>query len=133
MNIVTLSGRLTKDPEIRYSNGEKPMCVARFTLAVDKNYKREGDTANFINCTAFAKTGEVIEKHVTKGTKIMVTGEWTTGSYTNKDGNKVYTNECNVSKLEFCESKNSSSDAQPGNDAPFMAIPDGIEADLPFH
>lgn len=133
MNIVTLSGRLTKDPEIRYSNGEKPMCVARFTLAVDKNYKREGDTANFINCTAFGKTGEVIEKHVTKGTKIMVTGEWTTGSYTNKDGNKVYTNECNVSKLEFCESKNSSSDAQPGNDAPFMSIPDGIEADLPFH
>lgn len=133
MNIVTLSGRLTKDPEIRYSNGEKPMCVARFTLAVDKNYKREGDTANFINCTAFGKTGEVIEKHVTKGTKIMVTGEWTTGSYTNKDGNKVYTNECNISKLEFCESKNSSSDAQSGNDAPFMAIPDGIEADLPFH
>lgn len=133
MNIVTLSGRLTKDPEIRYSNGEKPMCVARFTLAVDKNYKREGDTANFINCTAFGKTGEVIEKHVTKGTKIMVTGEWTTGSYTNKDGNKVYTNDCNISKLEFCESKNSSSDAQSSNDAPFMAIPDGIEADLPFH
>lgn len=133
MNIVTLSGRLTKEPEIRYSNGEKPMCVARFTLAVDKNYKREGDTANFINCTAFGKTGEVIEKHVTKGTKIMVTGEWTTGSYTNKDGNKVYTNDCNISKLEFCESKNSSSDTQPSNDAPFMSIPDGIEADLPFH
>lgn len=132
MNIVTLSGRLTKDPEIRYSNGEKPMCVARFTLAVDKNYKREGDTANFINCTAFGKTGEVIEKHVTKGTKIMVTGEWTTGSYTNKDGNKVYTNECNVSKLEFCESKNSISDAQPGNDAPFMSIPDNIGDELPF-
>lgn len=132
MNIVTLSGRLTKEPEIRYSNGEKPMCVARFTLAVDKNYKREGDTANFINCTAFGKTGEVIEKHVTKGTKIMVTGEWTTGSYTNKDGNKVYTNECNISKLEFCESKGAAA-TQPGNDAPFMSIPDGIEADLPFH
>ena len=134
MNLVVLSGRLTKDADIRYTQGEKSMCVARFTLAVDKNYKREGDTANFINCTAFGKTGEIVEKYCTKGTKLIVNGEWTTGSYKNKDGNNVYTNECTVSKLEFAESKGSNSADAPvkANDTDFMAIPDIDVDSLPF-
>lgn len=140
MNLVILSGRLTRDPEVRYSQGAEPMAIARFTLAVDKNYKKSQDEpANFINCVAFGKTAEVIEKHVFKGTKLIVNGEWTTGNYKNKDGNTVYTNDCNVSKLEFAESKSQSQNSQPstnGNsnapDNGFMSIPEGIENDLPF-
>ena len=113
MNIVTLIGRLTRDPEIRYSQGENAMAIARFTLAVDKNFKKKDDKANFINCVAFGKIAETVEKHVFKGSKIAVIGEWTTGSYKNKDGNTVYTNDCNISKLEFCDSKNSSGSAEP--------------------
>ena len=138
MNIVTLIGRLTKNPEIRYSQGENAMAIARFTLAVDKNFKKKDDKANFINCVAFGKIAETVEKHVFKGSKIAVIGEWTTGSYKNKDGNTVYTNDCNISKLEFCESKNN----KPSNDNPppaprdndgFMNIPDGIDEELPFN
>ena len=137
MNFVALIGRLTKNPEIRYTQGENAMAIARFTLAVDKNFKKKDDKANFINCVAFGKIAETVEKHVFKGSKIAVIGEWTTGSYKNKDGNTVYTNDCNISKLEFCESKNN----QPSNDNPppaprdndgFMSIPDGIDEELPF-
>lgn len=114
MNRVILCGRLTREPEIRYTQGENAMAIARFTLAVDKNFKKKDDKANFINCVAFGKIAETIEKHVFKGSKIAVIGEWTTGSYKNKDGNTVYTNDCNISKLEFCDSKNSSgSSAEP--------------------
>ena len=114
MNFVALIGRLTRDPEIRYTQGENAMAIARFTLAVDKNFKKKDDKANFINCVAFGKIAETVEKHVFKGSKIAVIGEWTTGSYKNKDGNTVYTNDCNISKLEFCDSKNSSgSSAEP--------------------
>ena len=141
MNKVILMGRSTRDPEVRYSQGANQTAVARFSIAVDRRFKREGEPdADFFNCTAFGKTGEVVEKHCTKGTKLIITGEWTTGSYKNKDGNTVYTNDCNVSKLEFSESKNAS---QGGNtqDAPkpmpadsgFMDIPtSGIGNDLPF-
>lgn len=140
MNMVILSGRLVRDPEIRYGSGAEPMCIAKFTLAVDKNYKKNADDkANFINCTAFGKTGEVAEKHCSKGTKLIVTGEWTTGSYKNKDGNTVYTNDCNVSKLEFAESKGASRNESQGApepmpaDAGFMDIPSGLPGnDLPF-
>lgn len=108
MNIVIISGRMVRDPDVRYTANDN-MAVARFTLAVDKNYKKSNDDkANFINCVAFGKTAEVVEKHCMKGIKLMITGEWTTGSYKNKDGNTVYTNDCNVSKLEFAESRNSS-------------------------
>ena len=115
------------------------MAVAKFTLAVDRKYKKDGEqNADFINCTAFGKTAEVIEKYVTKGTKIIVEGRWQTGSYTNKDGNKVYTNDCMVENIEFCESK--SQQAQNNAQAPtpngdgFMNIPDGIDDSegLPF-
>ena len=135
MNIVTLIGRLTKNPEIRYSQGENAMAIARFTLAVDKNFKKKDDKANFINCVAFGKIAETVEKHVFKGSKIAVIGEWTTGSYKNKDGNTVYTNDCNISKLEFCDSKsqsNSQPQPTPSNDNSWLDIPDGVEDSLPF-
>ena len=139
MNMVILSGRLVRDPEIRYGSGAEPMCIAKFSLAVDKNYKKSADDkANFINCTAFGKTGEVVEKHCTKGTKLIVTGEWTTGSYKNKDGNTVYTTDVVVEEQEFCESK--SSNQSQGNDRPqassdgFISIPDGLDdTGLPFN
>ena len=140
MNQVNLIGRLTRDPEMRYSQGENSMAIARFTLAVDRRFKRQGDeqTADFINCVAFGKTAEVIEKYVTQGTKIAATGEWRTGSYTNKDGQKVYTNDCNVSNIEFCESKGSSQQtarpkpSQTDFDG-FMYIPDNDLDELPFN
>ena len=135
MNIVTLIGRLTRDPEIRYSQGENAMAIARFTLAVDKNFKKKDDKANFINCVAFGKIAETVEKHVFKGSKIAVIGEWTTGSYKNKDGNTVYTNDCNISKLEFCESKsqsNSQPQTAPSVDMGFMNIDTDMDS-LPFN
>lgn len=139
MNQVNLIGRLTRDPEIRYSQGENPTAVARFSLAVDRRFKRQGDeqTADFINCVAFGKTAEVIEKYVKQGTKIATTGEWRTGSYTNKDGQKVYTNDCNVLNIEFCESKGNSQQSgipepsQASTDG-FMNIPDTDLDELPF-
>lgn len=139
MNQVNLIGRLTRDPEIRYSQGENSTAIARFTLAVDRRFKRQGDeqTADFINCVAFGKTAEVIEKYVTQGTKIAAIGEWRTGSYTNKDGQKVYTNDCNVFNIEFCESKGSNQQSerpvpsQASSDG-FMNIPDGDLDELPF-
>ena len=135
MNFVALIGRLTRDPEIRYSQGENAMAIARFTLAVDKNFKKKDDKANFINCVAFGKIAETVEKHVFKGSKIAVIGEWTTGSYKNKDGNTVYTNDCNISKLEFCESKSqSNSQPQPAQnvDMEFMNIDTDMDS-LPFN
>lgn len=140
MNKVILSGRLTRDADIRYSQGENTTAVARFNLAVDRRYKREGDeqTADFISCVAFGKTTEVIEKYCKQGTKIIIEGRWQTGSYTNKDGVKVYTNDCMVENIEFAESKNSGGEANskpaPQTDADgFMNIPDSVDDDkLPF-
>lgn len=140
MNKVILMGRLTKDPEVRYSQGEKPMAIARYTLAVDRKFKRDGEpTADFINCIAFGKNGEFAEKYLHKGIKILVEGRWQSGSYTNRDGQKVYTNDCVVEICEFAESKNASqkseqsSRPQPSNsDDGFMQIPDNME-DLPFN
>ena len=115
-----------------------PLAVARFTMAVDRRFKREGDpTADFINCVAFGKTAEVVEKYVKQGTKIAAMGEWRTGSYTNKDGQKVYTNDCNVSNIEFCESKGSgqqSSRPEPSKASTdgFMDVPDTELDQLPF-
>lgn len=141
MNKVILMGRLTRDPEIRYSQGEKSTAVARFSLAVDRKFKQEGQpTADFINCLAFGKRAEFLEKYCKKGTKLVVEGSWQTGSYTNKDGQKVYTNECLIENCEFAESKNSSS-GNNQNPAPsnassdwFMNITDGIDdSELPFN
>ena len=138
MNKVILIGRLTRDPEIRYTQGENSMAVARFTLAVDRRFKRDNQpTADFISCICFRKTAEFVEKYCKKGTKLAVDGSWQTGSYTNKDGNKVYTNDCLVDNCEFAESKataeqNQKNDNKSANDD-FMNIPDGIEDGLPFN
>lgn len=145
MNKVILMGRLTRDPEVRYSQGENAMAVARYTLAVDRKYNRNNDeqSADFINCVAFGRNGEFAEKYLRKGTKIVVVGHIQTGSYTNKDGIRVYTTDVIVDEHEFAESKNSSSnnagsssDSTPGYDSAgdgFMNIPDGIDEELPFN
>lgn len=139
MNKVILLGRLTKDPDVRYSQGENPMAVARYTLAVDRKFKRDGEpNVDFINCIAFGKNGEFAEKYLHKGIKILIEGRWQSGSYTNRDGQKVYTNDCVVESCEFAESKNASQSERP-QPAPqtdsdgFMNIPDGIDEELPFN
>lgn len=142
MNKVILVGRLTRDPEVRYSQGDTPMAIARYTLAVNRRVTRANteQTADFINCVAFGKSGEFAEKYFRQGTKICITGRIQTGSYTNKDGNKVYTTDVVIEEQEFAESKNSkSNDNQPSRPTPaaasddgFMSIPDGIEEELPF-
>ena len=138
MNKVIEIGRLTKDPEIRYSQGASSTCVARYTLAVDRKFKQEGQpNADFINCIAFGKLGEFAEKYLHKGTKIAVTGRIQTGSYTNKDGQKVYTTDVVVEEQEFCESKSQSSSQPqptPSNDNSWMSIPDNLDdSSLPFN
>ena len=145
MNKVILMGRLTRDPEVRYSQGEQATAIARYTLAVDRRFKRDGDqTADFIGCVAFGKLGEFAEKYLRKGTKVVVTGRIQTGSYTNKDGQKLYTTDVVVEECEFAESKNASGggdfNSTPSAPSPsgaagdgFMNIPDGIDEELPFN
>lgn len=137
MNKVILMGRLTRDAEVRYT-GVNNNAVANFSLAVDRRFKREGDeqTADFINCVAFGKTAEFIEKFGKKGTKFVVEGRIQTGSYTNKEGQKVYTTDVVVEQCEFAESKRDDNTAAPApaNDTnEWMNIPDGIDEDLPFN
>lgn len=149
MNKVVLMGRLTRDPEVRYSQGESPLAIARYTLAVDRRQSRNSSdeqTADFIGCVAFGRAGEFAEKYFRKGTKIAISGRIQTGSYTNKDGVKVYTTEVIVDEQEFAESKNASAGNEGGysggNNRPaptgtggdgFMNIPDGIDEELPFN
>ena len=139
MNKVILMGRLTRDPEVRYTQGDNAMAIARYSLAVDRRFKRDGGPdADFINCVAFGKSGEFAEKYLKKGTKIAVVGRIQTGSYTNKDGQKVYTTDVVVEEQEFAESKNSGSSdnnqSAPANkNTDFMSIPDGIDEELPFN
>ena len=136
MNKVIEIGRLTKDPEIRYSQGANTTCIARYTLAVDRKFKQEGQpNADFINCIAFGKLGEFAEKYLHKGVKIAVTGRIQTGSYTNKDGQKIYTTDVVVEEQEFCESKsqsNSQPQPTPSVDMGFMNIDTDMES-LPFN
>lgn len=140
MNKVILSGRLTRDAEVRYSQGESSTAVARFSLAVDRRFKRDGEeqTADFINCVSFGKAGEFMEKYGKKGTKFIVEGRIQTGSYTDKNGNKVYTTDVVTENIEFAESKASAPAQQeepkpmPNSDG-FMNIPDGIDEELPFN
>ena len=132
-------GRLTRHPEVRYTQGDNAMAIARYSLAVDRRFKRDGEPdADFINCVAFGKAGEFAEKYLKKGTKIAVVGRIQTGSYTNKDGQKVYTTDVVVEEQEFAESKNSGSSdnnqSAPANkNTDFMNIPDGIDEELPFN
>jgi single-strand DNA-binding protein len=162
MNIVVLMGRLTKDPDVRYSQGDNSLAIARYTLAVDRRRGRsssQGDqqTADFISCVAFGKSAEFAEKYLHKGTKICIRGRIQTGSYTNKDGVKVYTTDVVIDDQEFAESKNaqtsgpdyssyanagrsqSSAPAPEKEESPsgavegFMNIPEGIDEELPFN
>ena len=134
MNKVVLMGRLARDPEVRYTQGQDSLCIARYTLAVDRRQKKDNEAAaDFISIVAFGKAGEFAEKYFKKGTKLVVSGRIQTGSYTNKDGQKVYTTEVVAEDQEFAESKKSEGATQPAdsNDG-FMNIPEGIEDDLPF-
>ncbi len=146
MNKVILMGRLVRDPEVRYSQGESATAVARYTLAVDRRFNRNnGDDNNtdFIGCVAFGRAAEFAERYLHKGTKLVVTGRIQTGSYTNKDGVRVYTTDVVVEDQEFAESKNASGANDGGYSAPvrtntsisdgFMNIPDGIDEELPFN
>lgn len=156
MNKVILMGRLTRDPEVRYSQGDNAMAIARYTLAVDRRFNRNNNdenSADFIGCVAFGKSAEFAERYLHKGTKIVATGRIQTGSYVNKDGVKVYTTDVVVEDQEFAESKNASQGASdggyqsyqrtapaPSRPAPsaasgdgFMNIPDGIDEELPFN
>ena len=146
MNKVILMGRLTRDPEVRYSQGENPLAIARYTLAVDRRFRRDGEqSADFIQCVAFGRQAEHAERYYRQGLKVVVSGRIQTGSYTNRDGVKVYTTEVVVEEQEFAESK-ASSDANAGGfqsapapapSAPagdgFMNIPDGIDEEFPFN
>ena len=139
MNKVILMGRLTRDPEIKSSQGEKSTTIARYTLAVDRRFKRDGDqTADFIGCVAFGRSAEFAEKYFRQGLKVIVTGRIQTGSYTNKDGQKVYTTDVVVEDQEFAESKATSQQNQQNNSTQatdsdgFMNIPDGIDEEMPF-
>ncbi|MGD6877861.1 single-stranded DNA-binding protein [Bacillus infantis] len=128
-------GRLVADPEVRYTEGEQKMCIARYRLAVDRRFKKEGEqTADFISCVAFGKNGEFAEKYLKKGMKIAVSGRIQTGSY-EKDGVKHYTTDIVAEEHDFCESKGASSEdapAAPVDSDGFMQIPEGIEDALPF-
>ena len=144
MNKVILMGRLTRDPEVRYSQGGNQTAIAHYSLAVNRRFKREGDPeADFINCVAFGKQAEFAEKYLKKGTKMAITGRIQTGSYTNKDGVKVYTTDIIVEEQEFAESKAAAENHTAASPAPqpapqqnqadgFMNIPDGIDEELPF-
>ena len=156
MNKVILMGRLTRDPEVRYSAGDNSMAIARYTLAVDRRFRRDGDSgssADFIGCVAFGRSAEFAEKYLRQGTKIVITGRIQTGSYTNRDGQKVYTTDVVVEDQEFAESKAAASEsgmmrqsapspmaaspmpspAQASSADGFMNIPDGIDEELPFN
>ena len=157
MNKVILMGRLTRDPEVRYSQGASQTAVARFSIAVDRRFKREGEPdADFFNCTSFGKQAEFVERYLHKGTKVVLSGRVQNDNYTNKDGQMVYSVRIMVDEIEFAESKNASGGndggynnnnfgnggfAGGGNNAPaasgagdgFMNIPDGIDEELPFN
>ena len=152
MNKVVLVGRLTRDPEVRYSQGNNATAVARYTVAVDRRFKRDGEpTADFIPCVVFGRSAEFAEKYFRQGMRVSISGRIQTGSYTNREGQKVYTTEVVVEEQEFAESKASSDSyaashpqqsAAPAPSMPspgaasadgFMNIPDGIDEELPFN
>lgn len=147
MNKVILMGRLTRDPKVTWTQGNPSTCIARYTLAVDRRFKTEGDSADFINCVTFGKTAEFAEKYLHQGTKVVGCGRIQTGSYTNNDGKRVYTTDVVLEEVEFAESKaaaqnNEGSQNYNGSSRPeptptdsdgFMQIPDGLEDELPFN
>ena len=143
MNKVILMGRLTRDPEIKYSQGNEPMAIARYTLAVDRRRKSQDDAqaADFLPCVAFGKAGEFAEKYFRQGMRVLVEGRITTGSYTNKDDQKIYTTEVTVENQEFADTKSASGATKPAGNRParkanddFMDVPDDGDGEgLPFN
>lgn len=145
MNKVILMGRLTRDPEVRYSAGENALAIARYTLAVDRRFRKDGEaTADFIPCVSFGRTAEFAEKYFRQGMRVTICGRIQTGSYTNNEGNRVYTTEVVVEEQEFAESKNASQGSNSIQNSPqpmpqnnssdgFMNIPDGLDEELPFN
>lgn len=142
MNKVILMGRLTRNPDVRYTeqnNSQEKICIARYSLAVDRRVKNEGQqSADFISCVAFGRAGEFAERFLKKGTKVIVTGRLQTGSYTNRDGQRVYTTDVVLEEQEFAESKKAAGENQQEPPAGsvgdgFMNIPEGIDEELPFH
>ena len=145
MNKVILMGRLTRNPEMRNSNGESNTAIARYTLAVDRRYKREGDAgADFISCVAFGRSAEFAEKYFRQGLKVVITGRIQTGSYTNRDGNKVYTTDVVVEDQEFVEMRMAAAqrnreessqerpEPMPVDENGFMTLPEDFDEELPF-
>lgn len=139
MNKIILMGRLTRDPEIRYSQGENSMSIARFSLAVNRRYKRENEPdADFFNCTAFGKQAEFVEKYLKQATKILLSGRVQNDNYTNKEGQKVYSVQIMVEEIKFAESKGSSAPGtQPATQETssdgYVNIPDSLQEELPFN
>ena len=142
MNKVVLMGRLTRDPELRYSQGANPLAITRYTLAVDRRVKRDGEaSADFISCVVFGRSAEFAEKYFRQGMRVTICGRIQTGSYTNRDGAKVYTTGVVVEEQEFADNKGDREGMQPIPEKAFgrepgdgfMDIPDGIEEELPFH
>lgn len=144
MNKVILSGRLTREPEVRYSTGENGVMIARYTMAVDRKHDRERQSADFINCVAFGRAAEFAKKYFRQGIKINISGHIQTGSYTNRDGVRVYTTDVIIEEQKFAESKAASAGytgpgngreaagGYPADNDGFINIPDGIDNDLPF-
>ena len=140
MNKVILMGRLTRDPEVRYTGNEDALVVAQYTLAVNRRYKRDGEAAaDFIRCIAFGKAAQFAEKYFYQGIRICVSGHLRSGSYTNREGQKIYTTDVIIEEQDFAESRKSSeltsvsnSDTETDADG-FMNIPDGLDEELPFH
>lgn len=132
MNKCVMCGRLTKDPDVRVTQGNNPTTIAKFSLAVDRRVKREGQPdADFFNCIAFGKQAEFIEKYLKKGTKVLLSGRLENDNYKNKDGQMVYSMQISVEEIEFAESKNAETKKNDNND--FMSIPEGLVEDLPFN
>lgn len=132
MNKVILKGRLTREPDVRFSNGSDPVCIARFTLACEDRERAKGEDgshpANFIPCTAMGKLAEIVQSSFCKGKEILLCGKMQSGSYTNKEGKRIYTLECFIKEIEYCGRKE---DSPMPSDGSFMDIPEGFD-DLPF-
>lgn len=132
MNKFIGCGRLTRDPEVRVTTGDKPTTIARFSLAVNRKFKREGQPdADFFNCVSFGKQAEFVEKYIKKGSKVLISGRLENNNY-EKDGQTVYSNQISIEEIEFAESKNAEKNTENNSDG-FMSIPDGLEEDLPFN
>ena len=137
MNKIILLGRIVRDPEVRYTQGQNAMAIGKFSLAVNRKYKRENEPeADFFNCTSFGKQAEFVEKYLKKGSKVLISGRVQNDNYTNKEGQKVYSVQIMVEEIEFAESKGSSDAGKQQSESSsegFVNIPEGLQEELPFN